>query len=450
MPSIGFEWQFVATDLNFQERVGTALKQIIDVPSKGLVFHWPDPGVKIESDSGEVEIITDPVTTWNALLKQLVLIGEMLVALGMTPPDWARLPDGRMRTGMEHSGFGTGLGIGAAVAEGGRAMPTRKATNVIKYPALVTLDANGHLQLGKTGVVDPEPVVLNADGIKKLFSFRLAAPIYAPFKVVDNAEQQAAVYRPANNRIAVVGMHEGAFNGVPQCTMERSLSELPTLIKPFSAPSVQLAAQWLDGQRASEDLTGFVTMLYYYRAMFGQSTIRTIPDGPKAGFGLLPRNNVRSVYRALLDDADRAIFDALVGTLSPAKRNDPMCPHGYRAGEDTITNNLTWGQWLDSIRLGDAGAGIPTLDDDFAGKGPRGADYDRLSPPRGYPAHAHPARTTAWFTYAMGRVNADANHPVVLLEYRDLSVFGSGARNDTVGYLNFLKVAAKAATEAGL
>ncbi|ACU75304.1 hypothetical protein Caci_6453 [Catenulispora acidiphila DSM 44928] len=448
MPRIGFEWQFNATDLTFQERNGGPWGLITDIPSKGLIFHWANPGVKIESDSGEVEIITDPVTTWGAMVGQLVLIGEVLLALGMAPPDFGSLPMGRIRTSMEQSSFGTGLGIGSNVTGGGMVRPKRKAANVIKYPQQVNLDAGGHIQL--RDIVGVPTVAINESDDKKLLAFLLAADIHDPVDVVNDVEVPATNFRNAGDRIAVFGMHDGAYNGVPQCTMERPLSDLTAMIRPFSPQAEQNAAQWLHGQGASPELTGFVTMLYYYRAMFAQPTIRTIDDGPKAGFGLLPRMNVRSVYQVLLDNADRGIFDALVGALAPAARNVPMCPHGYKAGDTAIVNTLTWGQWLDSIRLGDAGAGIPSLDDDFAGIGPRGANYDRLSPPLGYPAHTHPARATAWFTYAMGRVNADPNNPVVLVEYRDVSGFGIGANTASANFTNFVKVAGNAAIAAGL
>lgn len=305
MPSIGFEWQFTATDLTFQEKSGNKWTLINDLPSKSLVFHWPNPGVKIESDSGEVEIITDPVQSWDALQKQLVLIGELLVALGMSPPDWGKLSDGNMQKVMARSGFGTGLGIGESTTAGGRTSTKRKASTVIKYPQQVVLDAGGHLQLQDIVANSIPPVVLNQDNNKKLVSFLLAAAVNGPVDVVNNVEQPAAVFRPADNRIAVFGMHTGGFNGVAQCTMERSLDEMPGLIEPFSPDAVQQAAQWLNGSGASADLTGFATMLWYYRAMFGRRTIKTIDDGPKAGFNLLPRMNVRSVYRVLLDNADR-------------------------------------------------------------------------------------------------------------------------------------------------
>jgi len=185
--------------------------------------------------------------------------------------------------------------------------------------------------------------------------------------------------------------------------------------------------------------------------MFGdREGIGGSKDGPKAGFNALPRVNLRSVYRLVLDAADRLLFDTVAGALPAATKNRRACPHRYYAGNDLIDNPLTVDQWFTSIRQGDAGAAWPPgLDLDFGGTGPRGPDYDRLSPPRGYPAHEHPGRTSAWFTYAMGRLNATAQRQQIVIEYRDVQRFGYPDR-EVLTFAQLVAVAAKAATFAGI
>jgi hypothetical protein len=457
VPSIGFEWQFLSQDLKFQERdKGRWIN--VALPSKAVVWHWRDPGVKIESDAGDVEFITDPVRTWADLKNQLVLIGEILLALGMTVPDWSELSgdqNAELRYAMRTSGFGEGLGVDAAQAEG-RGSRRRASAGVNykvgapprTYPQRVEFTKN-HLRTPQTGS-DLGPIRLDRleDG-KLLLDFKLAEAVKESVSLDGNGDERpAAVFAAADSRIALVGMHQGAFNGAPQCTMEIPLGSLTHVIGQFSPQAVQDAKTWLGTGPVSEPLRGFVTMLFYYREMFGRSGIGTEKDGPKAVFNLLPRMNVRSVYRNLLGDVDRSAFDAKLAAMSDEARDAPLCPHGYQAVAGRFTNNLTWGEWLDSIRDGDRRAPV-ALSVDYAGNGPRGADYDRLSPPDGYPAHKHPARVSEWFTYSMGREQAAANSDVVLIEYRDAMSFLS-QRGSSVNYLNFLKIAFVAAKEAGL
>jgi len=107
-------------------------------------------------------------------------------------------------------------------------------------------------------------------------------------------------------------------------------------------------------------------------------------------------------------------------------------------------------EWFTSIRQGDAGAAWPPgLDLDFGGTGPRGPEYDRLSPPLGYPAHANPNRATNWFTYAMGRTNATALRQQIVIEYRDVQGFAYPDR-EVLTFPQLVVVAAKAATFAGI
>ena len=120
----------------------------------------------------------------------------------------------------------SGFGIGESETEGGRIKKKRKASNVIKYPQRIVLDGDSHLQLQDIAANSAPEVALNEHENKKLVSFLLAADIYDSVEVLNNVEQPAVVFMPADNRVAVVGMHGGAFHGVPQCTMEKSLPEM--------------------------------------------------------------------------------------------------------------------------------------------------------------------------------------------------------------------------------
>lgn len=447
MASIGFEWQFNDMELRFQQLTKGNWKSIT-LPSKALVHHWRKPGVRIESDSGEVEIITDPVKTWEQLLPQLVLIGEILLAVGGVMPDWGELADDRnLRFAMSEAGLGSGLVV-AQDAESRR--PTRAATtrNANQYPQGIEL-VDGHLRKFEADVDNAE-IRLDkgvGDGLYFL-DFALADPIFETVEVTDAGVESAQTLVRRGEHVAVVGVRQSTpLKGFPQCTMEVSLADLTERIKYFSPSAVMSARDWLAND-VNVRLKAFMTLLFYYRERFASDEIKTEKEGPKAVFNLFPRMNVRSVYRTLLTDDDRQVFDAKLAAMMPLEKNVRMCPQGYKAGNDSIDNKLTWYQWLDSIRRGDQRPAV-TLLQDYSGEGPRGADYDLLSPPQGYPAHQHAARTMPWFTYAMGRANVDPAGSVLLVEYRDTLIF-QPTKAKSIGYTSFLLLAAKAARSAGL
>ncbi|ADP81504.1 hypothetical protein [Pseudofrankia inefficax] len=430
MTRIGFEWQFKPGQLAMKSMAGVQLA----LPSKSLVFRADGVGVNIESDSGEVEIVTDPVDEWDDLVPQLVLIGDLMSVLSSVAPDPAKLTNQRVAALLAPL-FGQGLADPSA--------RSRRGAGLVTDGQLLAVNAQGNLQ---TALAAPEMRVSLPHRGKRSLVFAAPGPVYDTVTVVANNEVRP-VLLPANTKIAIEATGT-VMTGVAQCTIDADLTDVESLISPYYPGVTAKVDGWVGANNGvTFELRALFALVAYYLHAFSQPSIRYSNEGPKTGFNLLPRMNLRSIYRMLLDDDDRTEFDAVVRTIPGAELNAVVCPEDYKAGTDRIVNPLTLAQWLTSIRNGDLGAGVPTLDRDYSGLGPRGVDYDAMSPPLGYPAHAHPARTSTWFTYAMGRTNAVPDGPVVL-EYRDVQAFG--VKKESVTFEQFVDVAANAARAAGV
>jgi hypothetical protein len=435
MTRIGFEWQFKPGALAMKNP-GNMAGGPLALPSKSVVFRDGAIGVNIESDSGEVEFVTDPVDDWADLVRQLVLIGDLMTVLSGVAPDTGRLVNRRVAAALAPL-FGQGLVDPNA--------HSRRGAGLVADGQQLAIDGNGNLRPAMPGAGAAMTANLPYKARRSL-TVAVPGPVYDTVTVVANHEVRP-VLCPANTRIAIEAAG-AVLAGVAQCTIDADLIDSEDLIS-FYYPGVAAKADgWAGANGAvTSELRGLFVLIAYYLYAFGQPSIATSNEGPKTGFNLLPRMNLRSIYRTLLDDTDRVEFDAVVHTIPAVELNAVVCPHGYKAGNDRIANPLTLAQWLTSIRNGDAGAGPPTLDVDYSGAGPRGADYDALSPPLGYPAHAHPARTSAWFTYAMGRTNAVVNSPIVF-EYRDVQQFS--VKKESLTFEQFVDMAAAAARAAGV
>jgi hypothetical protein len=446
MASIGFEWQFSREVMSLMAAESTRWSAIT-LPSKKVVYRWADRGVTIESDDGDAELITDPARSWTRLLGQLVFIGELLTVLTGTPPDLDKIGNRNLAAALTEGGLNQNL-----YASGGTKSRKRMASAVVDLPAGVTQTDTGHLELTayKSHKVRcaEEP-----SGSARGLVCEVPADITTVNAVENNKDVKPDVVIKKGDEL-VVKRGGASVSGVAQCTMEIALADLPDAIGKFSKTAHKTALGWLrsadedDDVPPSRNLVGFLTVLAYYLECFSQSTIASIKDGPKGGFNVLPRMNLKSVHDMLLDDFDRADLKATVEAFSSTELAREICPHGYKAGTGKITNDLTFGDWLASIRFGDAGTGVPNLNTDYAGTGPRGKDYDKLSPPKGYPAHFHPGRKYPWMTYAMGRENVDCTRMAFLIEFRDVQVFGE--RKNALTYEQFVEMAANAAAFAGM
>ena len=435
MTRIGFEWQFKPGVLAMKDARNMAGAPLA-LPSKSVVFRNAAIGVNIESDSGEVEIVTDPVDDWDQLRRQLVLIGDLMTVLSGISPDTGKLVNQGAAAQLAAL-FGQGLADPNA--------RSRRGANLVNDGQRLAVDGNGNLVTAALPAAVAAIVNLPYKARRSL-TFAVPGPVYDTVTVVANHEVRP-VLCPTNTAVAIEAA-AGILAGVAQCTIDADLIQAERLIR-FYYPGVTAKVDgWVAAHHGvTFELRGLFVLIAYYLWAFGRPTIATSNEGPKTGFNLLPRMNLHSIYRTLIDDLDRTEFDAVVLTIPAVELNARVCPHGYKAGNDLIVNPLTLALWLTSIRNGNAGAGLPTLDVDYSGVGPRGVDYDALSPPLGYPAHTHPARTSAWFTYAMGRTNAVEDSPIVL-EYRDVQQFS--INKETLNIEQFIDMAVNAARAAGI
>ncbi len=106
-------------------------------------------------------------------------------------------------------------------------------------------------------------------------------------------------------------------------------------------------------------------------------------------------------------------------------------------------------EWIISIQKGDPIPSTETAAKNYEGQGPRGENYDKMSPPLGYPSHEHSGRTTTWFTYAMGRMSATSVDSAVIFELRDAPGF-VGVTATRVAFEKFVELAYAIAKEEGL
>ncbi|MEU7858312.1 hypothetical protein [Nonomuraea sp. NPDC049141] len=442
MPRIGFEWQFPHTDLRFYHQDAGSWHPCGDVPSKGRVFYSENAGIAIESDGGEVEIISDPVETWVALRQQLLFIGDLLTLITGRTVEIERLSpelgkffaadsnlvvDSESKKPVRMANLQRGVLLPVMMKQGGRLKVGTQEVPPSNKPALTLGTAYGNLLI----------LTLHDPIVQWNFTPAPAAPVVFP------RDDRLAVGAP--------GAREGAkTRGVVQATLDVPLVNLPARLGSFDGAIIERAEAWLKGMNPSPTLYAFVVLLHYSMWVFATQTL-TSDDGPKAGFPLLPRTNLRSLYRMVLEDQDRTAFDAKVNNnLTPDVKSGRVCPRPYSLGNkrDLFANPLTIGEWLDSIRHGDPGTAAD-LDQDVTGMGPRGGDYDKLSPPLGYPAHTpHAARPVGMFTYSMGKMNATRESPAVIVEYRDTQDFGGG--QDSLAYEAFANVVVAAARQAGL
>ncbi|MEU1388013.1 MULTISPECIES: hypothetical protein [unclassified Nonomuraea] len=433
MPRIGLEWQFQRNELKFLADSTNGWQAEEALPSKGRVCFWQDPGVIIESDGGDVEIITESVTTWAALRRQLVFIGELLTLLTGRSPDTTKLPDTFLRTDEQEGDATTG---------------SRRSSRIrtsVKMQAVRV--AQGHLRTHD----DVQPT----DGLRfvpntnvgNIITVSLAAPIKrCDFNLAGNPVM-TTVY--AKGDVLALTAGRDLVHGTAQATLDVPLAELPDRLGMLGFDPSDRVGTWLKGRHQTANLIGFVTLIQYMLWVFAHQNL-TSGDGPKAGFALLPRTNLRSVYMNALTEVERSAFDAMVNALSDGDKDSRVCPRPYGlGGRQTYDNQLSLFWWLRSIQAGDPGQGNETLALHMSGDGPRGIAYDAMSPPRGYPAHeGFPGRPAEWFTYSMGQKTTPYKASHVVVEYRQTDLFG--LKNGMGTYEQFVTAAMVAAESAGL
>lgn len=433
MPKIGFEWQFQRDELRFLAAPKGEWRTQDSVPSKGRLCYWQDPGVAIESDSSDVEIITDAVTAWAALRRQLVFIGELMTLLTGASPDPSKLPRAFLQDDEKGSDASTG--------------PRRSSRTRTSVKVQAVRAAQGHLRAyDDVQNTDDMRFVPNTNA-GNILTVKLAAPIkMCDFDLGGNPVMTTVF--AAGDTLAL-GATRDSVHGTVQATMDAPLAELPDRLKALDFdPSAQVGA-WLTGRHQTANLIGFVTLIHYILWVFAHQNL-TSSDGPKAGFALLPRTNLRSVYMNALTDVERSSFDAMVNGLSDHDQQSRVCPRPYGlGGRQTYDNQLSLFWWLRSIQAGDPGKNDETLAVHMSGDGPRGIAYDALSPPRGYPAHEpFPGRPAEWFTYSMGQKTTPYRSSYVVMEYRQTDLFGLKLGMGT--YEQFVTAAMAAARSAGL
>ncbi|MGW0807739.1 hypothetical protein [Nonomuraea sp. NPDC002799] len=433
MPKIGFEWQFHRSNVRFLAEAGNTWQIQEYVPSKGRLCYWPDPGVAIESDTSEVEIITDAVTTWAALHRQLVFIGDLLTLLTTRSAEDAKLPKVFLQAAGEQQ-EATGPRRSSRVKPAGTPQALRVAEG--------RLVANDDIQATDDVVLVPDT------NVGRIIAFRLAADIKVC--TFEGDRPVMVVAYPARKSTLALGASGDTVHGTIQATMDVPLDEIPARLRRFGFDSSARVQTWLTGRHQSPKLIGFITLIHYILWVFENQPLKA-DDGPKAAFAMLPRTNLRSVYMNALSELERTAFDAMVNALPQAEQDGLVCPYPYSVGgHDTCTNKLTLFWWLRSIQAGDPGDGKDeSLAEHMSGQGPRGIGHDAMSPPLGYPAHeAHPARPAEWFTYSMGQKSTPNGASHVVVEYRQTDLFG--LRGGLGTYEQFVTAAVAAARDAGL
>ncbi|GAA2206809.1 hypothetical protein GCM10009850_022670 [Nonomuraea monospora] len=433
MPRIGFEWQFQRDELRFLADSKDGWQAEDSLPSKGRVRYWQDPGVAIESDSGDVEIITDSVTTWAALRRQLVFIGELLTLLTGRSHDAAALPPAFLRTGEQEGDATTGPRRSSRARTSGKVQAVRAA--------------EGHLRAHDDVQAADELRFVPDTNVGNIITVALAAPIKRC--EFDSAGDPVMRTVYAAGDVLALTAARGNVHGTVQATVDVPLSELPVRLEVFGFDPSGRVMAWLEGRQKTGNLIGLVTLIQYMLWVFAHQNL-TSGDGPKAGFALLPRTNLRSVYMNVLTEMERSEFDAMVNALPSGDKDARVCPRPYGlGGRQTYDNPLTLFWWLRSIQAGDPGHGDETLAVHMSGDGPRGIAYDALSPPRGYPAHEPIAgRPAEWFTYSMGQKTTPHGASHVVVEYRETDLFG--LKNGMGTYEQFVTAAMNAAHSAGL
>jgi len=442
LPGIGFEWQFASDVMRLMDTRGKTPAQTRP-PSKSVAFRWSDPGVTIESDDGEVEIVTDLVRTWPALRNQLVLIGELITALTGTPPDLDSMTNQALARDLAGAGLNQYL-VNRSSSGRSRGSAVGREDRLLAF-------AEGHLKPVDVQPGQGLPLLTRSTSGRALIEFPVPGNIIESAEVRQNQELPRNVLF-AKGELIAVEYGSTSPRGVAQGTIDRKLAEVPDVLARVGSAATAQASAVLKpvlprGHSPSPELLGFVAVLYYYLERFSDRRMKKSTDGPKAWFFALPRMNLRSVYCHLLSEADRSAFHELVNGLSPAEANQRACPRAY-VGGSSWENPLTVGEWFTSILRGDAPAAPVTADDDYAGIGPRGADHDKMSPPCGYPAHVNPGRASAWFTYAMGRTSAIAADSPFVCDFRDVMSFGE--QTDRLRYEDFVAMAANLSAYAGL
>ncbi|MGW2160061.1 hypothetical protein [Nonomuraea sp. NPDC001699] len=433
MPRIGFEWQFQRTELRFLKNSRDGWQAEEALPSKGRVCYWQDPGVAIESDGGDVEIITDSVTTWAALRRQLVFIGELLSLLTSRSPDPAALPAAFLQADEEEADTATG--------------PRRSSRSRTSNKTQAVRVAQGHLRTHDDVQQTDGLRFVPGTNVGNIVTVALAAPIKRC--EFDSAGNPVMTTACAAGDVLALTAGGNLVHGTVQATIDVPLVQLPDRLRVLDFDPSERVHAWLAGRRPTDNLIGFVTLIQYMLWVFAHQKL-TSDDGPKAGFALLPRTNLRSVYMNALTEVERSAFDAMVNALPEDEQNSRVCPRPYGlGGRHTYDNRLTLFWWLRSIQVGDPGQGDETLAVHMSGDGPRGVAYDAMSPPRGYPAHEpFPGRPAEWFTYSMGQKTTPYRASHVVVEYRQTDLFG--LKNGMGTYEQFVTAAMIAARSAGL